>query len=270
MKAVSLGWVVLLGGALMVFGCSSDSGTTGGSGGSAGAGGSAGGGGMGGGGGTGGEIPGAEFIENFESLDQASETALGVDPHPTWGDGWIVFGNVFEPDGTYIRGYGPDPAPNNTGSFSGIALEQGGPDQGDQVLVAISDYNNTDDQDAGNLVEGNTFRAREITADDVGKTLTFSFDAKRGNINDPDDVLCPCDSTAFAYIRTVDQDTFGLTRDVQEDTTALPVTWMRYEISLEIEGDLVGDIIQFGFSATATSYEPSGNFYDNILVTTTE
>lgn len=261
MNEVSLGWVVLLGGALMAFGCSSGSGGGGGMGGSAGAGGA---------GGAGGVTPVTEYAENFESLDQASATALSDDPHPEWGDGWIVFGNAFESDGTYIGGYGPDPAPNNTGAFSGIALEQGGPEQGDQVLVVISDYNNTDDQDAGNLVEGNTFRLREITAGDVGKTLSFSFDAKRGNINDPDDPLCPCDSTAFAFIRTVDQDTFELTNDVTEDTTTLPITWGRYEISLDIGSDLVGQGLQFGFSGTATNFEPSGVFYDNILVVTTE
>ncbi len=49
MKAVPLGWVVLLGGALMAFGCSSDSSATGGS---AGAGGAGGVGGMGGSAGT--------------------------------------------------------------------------------------------------------------------------------------------------------------------------------------------------------------------------
>ncbi|NNE19482.1 MAG: hypothetical protein HKN10_13480 [Myxococcales bacterium] len=263
MNAVSLGWVALLGGALMAFGCSSGSGATGGSGGSAGAGG-------GGAGGAGGGIPVTEYEENFESLDQASATALSDDPHPEWGGGWTVFGNLFQPDGTYIDGYGPDPAPNNTGAFSGIALEQGGPEQGDQVLVVISDYNNTDEQDAGNLVEGNTFRNREIALDDVGKTLSFSFDAKRGNINDPDDQLCPCDSTAFAFIRTVDPDTFELTNDVMEDTTALPITWGRYELSLEIDSGVVGQVLQFGFSGTATNFEPSGVFYDNILVVTTE
>ena len=128
--------------------------------------------------------PDAQYAEDFESLDQAAPDALGVDPAPPWGAGWVVFGNVNQPDGTFIFGYGPFTAPNNTGGFSGIALGQGGVDQGDQVLVIISDYNNRDEQESGNRVEANTFRERTITAGDVGNTITFSFDAKRGNINE--------------------------------------------------------------------------------------
>jgi len=129
--------------------------------------------------------PTMQYAEDFESLDQASETALGDDPAPPWGVGWLVFANVFEPDGvTWIRGYGVDPAPNNSGGFSGVVLGEGGATQGDQSLVIISDYNNRADQEAGNRVEANTFRERDIVAGDVDTTIVFSFDAKRGNIND--------------------------------------------------------------------------------------
>jgi hypothetical protein len=128
--------------------------------------------------------PDAQYSEDFEALDQQSPTALGDDPDALWGDGWIVFGNAFEADGTtFLYPYGPFPAPNNTGGFSGIALDQGGVDQGDQVLVIISDYNNAD-QAIGRRIEANTFRERTITAADLGGTFIFSFDAKRGNINE--------------------------------------------------------------------------------------
>jgi hypothetical protein len=124
-----------------------------------------------GGGGT------TEYAEDFESLDQASPTALG-------DAGWDVFGNAFEADGTtFLYGYGPFPAPNNTGGFSGIALNEGGAEQGAQQLVIISDYNNQD-QALGRRIEANTFRERTILGDDIGDTLVFTFDAKRGNINE--------------------------------------------------------------------------------------
>ncbi len=129
--------------------------------------------------------PDAEYAENFESLDQASPTALGDDPHPEWGVGWQVFGSVFDgTTGDFLVGYGAFPAPNNTGAFSGIALDEGGAEQGDQVLVIISDYNNRQEQEAGNRVEANTFRERTIAGADLGTTITFSFGAKRGNINE--------------------------------------------------------------------------------------
>ncbi len=128
--------------------------------------------------------PDTQYEEDFEALDQTSSTALNPDPDPLWGAGWIVFGNAFQPDGeTFVYGYGPNPAPNNSGGFSGIALDQGGVDQGDQVLVIFSDYENAD-QNNGLRIEANTFRERTIAAGDIGKTLTFSFDAKRGDINE--------------------------------------------------------------------------------------
>ena len=49
--------------------------------------------------------------------------------------------------------------------------------------MIISDYNNRAEQEAGNRVEANTFRERSIAAEDVGN-ITFTFDAKRGNINE--------------------------------------------------------------------------------------
>ncbi|MBW2588021.1 MAG: hypothetical protein JRD92_13910, partial [Deltaproteobacteria bacterium] len=129
--------------------------------------------------------PNMQYTENFESLDQGSPTALGDDPSPPWGVGWVVFGSVFDgTSGDFLFGYGTFPAPNGTDGFSSIALDQGGVDQGDQVLVIFSDYGNAAEQMAGNRVEANTFRERTIVAGDVGTTISFAFDAKRGNINE--------------------------------------------------------------------------------------
>jgi exo-beta-1,3-glucanase (GH17 family) len=212
-----------------------------------------------------------EYTQDFEGLDQASLTALA-------NDGWIVFGNVFDGEtGDFLFNYGAFPAPNNPAApaFSLIATGQGGPEQGEQQLVIISDYNARDEQDAGDRVQANTFQQRTIVANDVGKTLTFSFDAKRGNINDPADPVCsttpnpPCDSTALAFIRTVDPGAgFAVTNDITLDTTNLPVEWMRDSIEIEIDAGLVGQLLQFGFSATASNDEPSGNVYDNITFCT--
>jgi hypothetical protein len=188
-------------------------------------------------------------------------------------DGWSGFVNRFSPDGgTYLGGYSSSPG-ENEGGLAAIETGQGGVEQGDRQLVIISDYNNNPDQTAGNRVEANTYRERSITAADVGQTLTFSFDAKRGNINDPADNNCintpnpPCDSTALAFIKTLTAG-FVTTNFITEDTTAILATWNRYSISLAIDAGLVGQFLQVGFSATASNFEPSGVFYDNIVVTT--
>jgi hypothetical protein len=179
----------------------------------------------------------------------------------------VVFGNVFNSDGSFDFGYGPNPAPNSTApatpdGFSGIASGQGGPDEGAQQLSVFSDYQCCQ-PDQGHLgtddVESNVYRERSITADDVGKTLTFSFNAKLGDLAG--------DSTALAFIKTLDPlNGFMTTNFITEDTTSIPTTWARYSISLLIDAPLEGQLIQFGFSCTASNSEPSGVFYDNIEV----
>ena len=74
-------------------------------------------------------------------------------------------------------------------------------------------------------------------------------------------------STANAFINTLDPNAgFALTNNITEDTTNLPETWARYSIELEIDPSLVDQILQFGFANTASAFEPSGVFYDNVLV----
>jgi hypothetical protein len=201
-----------------------------------------------------------QYAQDFEALDRMSTSALA-------DDGWVVFGNVFDGETmAYLYGYGSFPAPNDGSSFCAIVEGQGGPDQGVQQLSVYNDYKNADHAN-GDLIESNVFRERAITAADVGRTIAFSFDAKRGNINDPADALCPCRSTALAFIKTLDPTAgFATTNFVQKDTTALPATWARYEISLPIDAGLVGQLLQIGFSTTAILYQPSGNFYDNIEI----
>ncbi|NNC75925.1 MAG: DUF4397 domain-containing protein, partial [Acidimicrobiia bacterium] len=176
-----------------------------------------------------------EYARDFEDPPIVQQ-----DPDTLANDGWVVFANVFNPDGSYDRGYGgPAPnagAPDGGQGFCGIDIGQGGPTQGGQQLVIFSDYNNPD-QGNGSRIEANTYRERAITLDDVGRTVTFSFDVKRGNINDPEDESCiitpnpPCDSTAFAFIKTLDPgDEFTTTNFVMEDTTEVPDLWGRLSL----------------------------------------
>jgi hypothetical protein len=183
-------------------------------------------------------------------------------------DGWVVFGNVFDGvTGRYRYGYGAFPAPNGGDpGFSHIDTGQGGPEQGAQQLAIFSDYNNMDHAN-GDLIESNVFRERRVTAEDVGNTITFSFDAKRGNINDPADPLCPCTSTAAAFIKTLNPAAgFATTNLVEEETTEIPDTWDRYTLTLAIDAGLEGQLLQVGFTTDATLYQPSAIFYDNIEV----
>lgn len=201
-----------------------------------------------------------EYQQDFEALDRTNTAALGA-------DGWVVYGNVFEPGTeTFLYGYGPYAAPNDGVAFCAVAEGQGGAEQGNQQLSVYNDYNNSDHAN-GQLIESNVYRERAITALDVGRTITFSFDAKRGNINDPADEHCPCTSRAVAFVKTLNPAAgYATTNLLREDMTALSESWDRHEIVLPIDAGLVDQLLQVGFATTATLYQPSGNFYDNIKV----
>ncbi len=73
------------------------------------------------------------YSQNFETLSGSSALS---------GDGWKVYGNVFNADNSYAYGYGSFPAPNGGPGFSGVDSGQGGAAQGSKQLAVYSDYNN--------------------------------------------------------------------------------------------------------------------------------
>jgi len=243
-------------------------GTGGSGGGTGGSGGGTGGsgGGTGGSGGTaaaggGGGTPGAVFEQSFETLDASSANALG-------DDGWVFFGNVFDSGGDFKFGFGPQPAPNATFDpanifISAVVTGQGGPTQGDQQLSIFSDYNCCQPGEGHfgtDMVEVNVFQEiNPIPAEFIGQTITFSFDAKAGDIGG--------DTTAAGYVQTLDPDDgFARTNLETVDTTNLPDTWGRLSVSLDLSDPLLeGQILQFGFQNTASDFDPSNVFYDNVL-----
>lgn len=186
------------------------------------------------------------YSQDFEALAPVDGSLAG--------DGWLIFGNVFDPGGGYLYGYGPFPAPNNIGNWQDIVAGEGGPDQGLQQLVVYSDYANGD-HGVGNWIETNLFQEWIIDADATG-TWTFTYDGKLGNLGGA--------STALAFIKTLDPNAgYALTNFITQDMTFTPVTWTGYSLSLDMTG-LDGQILQIGFSTTSTYYEPCGIFYDNV------
>jgi hypothetical protein len=195
----------------------------------------------------------ANYSQNFEGLNQADEAALG-------NDGWKIFANVYSGGaevngGTYVSSYPavPEPAPNNGPGFSTIVQGQGGVPQGDQQLSVYSDYSNI--EMSVYYIDALVFQEQTIGAADAGSNWSFSFDAKQGNQS--------ADSSSLAFIKTLDG-SFVTTQSI--DTTGLGTTWGTYTLDLLIPADnsLDGQLLQFGFSSTATNWNPSGVFYDNI------
>ncbi len=193
----------------------------------------------------------APINEDFETLDPMNPSAMT-------DAGWLVFANVFAPGGAYLYGYGPFPAPNGGPAFCAVAPDQGGPDQGTRQVVAYSDYNNGDHAN-GNTIESSVFREQVVGAGDVGKTFTYQFDAKAGDIAGS--------SSALAFIKIIDSTTFSMDGYASVDTGVLPTSWGTYSMSITIDANHVGDFFQIGFQTSATNYEPSGVFYDNVSLT---
>jgi hypothetical protein len=192
----------------------------------------------------------APYSQDFELLIPSDLAALGA-------DNWLVFGNVFAPDGTtYLYGYGTFAAPNDGSGFCQIVMNEGGLDQGLQQLVIFSDYNNGDHGD-GKFIEANVFQEQIVGPDNVGQRWVFDFDAKLGNLEGV--------STAAAFIKTLDPGAgYALTNFITADMTTTPGTWTGYSLAIDIDASLDGQILQIGFLCTATLYEGSGVFYDNL------
>jgi len=195
------------------------------------------------------------YFQDFESMTPNQ----GYPPNDLEADGWLVYGfgwdvNPYIGPATILYEYGPFPAANGEpGSIQGVATGEGGPDQGDVVLAKYSDYNNVGQP--SQYIQALTYQQQTISADDVG-LWRFTYDAKLGNLEG--------DSSAFAYVSIQDASTFALTSVVARDSTFLPDTWGTYSLDVFIDPSMVGDLLNFGFSATATNYNGSGVFYDNL------
>jgi beta-glucanase (GH16 family) len=212
------------------------------------------------------------YSQDFENLDAGNPDALGTNG----GDGFVVFASVWDGEvgtGVFQYQYGPFPAPNGGPGFSAIAGGEGGVDQGAQYLNIYSDYNN---QDHGNGLTINTSVFQEprslaspIEPADIGLCWTFTFDYKSpafDGIADP-----ASNATANAFIVTLDPNAgFAATNDIRFDTTdASNADWASGSIDIDTaDPALVGQILQFGFNTTATNFEDSGVFYDNIVIST--
>jgi len=193
----------------------------------------------------------ADHHQDYENLTHDDANALS-------GDGWLFYGNVFDSGGGFLYGHGPWPCPNAQGNVCDIAQGEGGAIQGAQQFNMYSDYNSAEHGN-GNLVETNVFQEQIIDAGHVG-TYTFQFDGKRGNLTGA--------STAAAYIKTLDPGNgYAMTNYITQDMTTEPTTWDTYTLTIDIDAGMIGQILQFGFTTTATNYEASGVFYDNVWFT---
>jgi len=216
-------------------------------------------------------------------------------------DGWLFYGAVFTGQdlsgnpsqnedslfhyGSYGLHMGLGGAPNSQGTlpFSGVNVDPGG----NQFLNVFSNYEDwahglnftgrsarsvTSDQ----VVQSTVYRESRIEASDMGKTITFSFDARRPNnglaVGDTQNdasgnVYSP--ATAQAFIRTIDPDAgYAATNDLVENMTVIGKgSWLTYVLELDLSDPaLEGQIFQVGFENYSSNYDATAVSYDNVSI----
>jgi len=204
------------------------------------------------------------YSQDFEDMTPGQ----GYPPNDLEADGWRIFGIAYDADpytgpANIVYQYGPfDAANGDPGSIQGVATGQGGTAQGEVVLAKYTDYNNPDHTVVPftpgmpkYYISASTFQTQIISTSNVG-LWRFTYDAKIGNLE--------ADSSALAFIQTLDRFTGDGKAFLSNDTTHLPVEWGTYTLDILIDDTLIGDTLQFGFIATATNYNGSAVFYDNI------
>lgn len=202
----------------------------------------------------------SSYSEDFEGFT----TPPQLDDNQLTDAGWLVFGNVFEANGSFVYNYGPFGAPNGTGVFCEVISPGGLPvANGSNVIHTFNDYANSSHTDFSNrVVESLIFREQIIGAGDLNTTWDYSFEYAANPISGPDGV-----STTNAFIKVLNPGNgFSEEAFLNFDTSAAADSpaFAGGSLSIEINNAWDGYILQFGFRNTAQNLSPTGVYYDNL------
>jgi len=238
------------------------------------------------------------FSEDYEGLAVASYTNdYGLS---SWYNseltnlGWETSTNVFSgiplTDGSDGRGfwvywYGFDAAPNTATapSYSQILnVETDNSGGATNYLNVLSDYNNMTHSTPPTSVNALLLKEFVIDSIEIGKIITFTFDAKRPNFisnnfdNDESNAVgngCSFTCTAGAFLKTIDpSNNYSQTNYITLDTSSISQSsWETFSISLDLADPLLdGQLLQVGFENFATNFDNTGVYYDNVSLRVNE
>lgn len=197
------------------------------------------------------------YSENFES-------PLLADMAPNTDIGNYKIGNIVNGGAGWFPGTFGAPANYNTG-YSAIVSGEGDVAQGAQQLSIFTDANGWSPFTGGPGVTIQTFVSNDlglITGDMVGNTYSFSFDGKLGNIVDS-----TMGAQAEVFVKVLKSSDFSyieLANNKFDSDTLLTTAWSGGSINLLVDAGMVGETLQIGFNTTATDWDASGVFYDNL------
>ena len=220
------------------------------------------------------------YTQDFEGMQLATSDSQFGPSSELSIDGWEVSANVFDGAGNHLYFYGSFyPAPNDSNlGFSGVSTGDMTIDNGSQYLSVYSDYNNRSAHDQGNFVNALFIQSFVIDENDFGKTLTFSFDAKRPDRvddefgNDSSNAVgnnCSSTCSAQAFMQVIDpSNNYWTTLKLFENTTWISQDeWSSYSMTLELNNPLlIGQILHIGFESFVTNDDNSTVYYDNISI----
>ena len=228
--------------------------------------------------------PTVVYSENFEALTPTPDVLSDI--------GFQIFADVWDGEvgvpANFLYQYGPFPAPNPGAGpgFSQLISDPGEcfAEAGTQCLNAFSDYNNQDHTPGATCGVGggsvgcsiNTSVLNDIrslssplTAADIGLCWTFTGDYKAPFANG---IAGPAtNATANAFIVTLDPTAgFAATIIDRFDTTEASNTdYASFSVQVDTaDPTLIGQLLQIGFNTTATNFEDSGVYYDNLELST--
>ena len=214
--------------------------------------------------------PLAPFCSDFEDLVPGAV-------YTPIGDGWLFFHtNVPTLPETSYGGDAPQgpqisnlaDADGDPGKSLGQTNTMGNPIDpaggGNKYLNIYNDYNNSLHA-SGTPLTNRVYQERSFTGADaaLGETWTFSFDYAGAEA--PFFPGASGSSTTAAYIRVFDGAFNILAEETFDTTSATSLVFAPGSVSITFDpGWIAGGLVQFGFTSTATNYEPSGIYYDNV------
>ena len=223
------------------------------------------------------------FSEDYEGLAVASGEPNLELAILGWRRTGLVFDGITLEDGSDYRGtywyfYGWQ-TPSNTHGEDWALIQNEDADHSGATTNYInffSDYNNANAH-ANSPNSVNAILAKEfvIDANEIGKNITFTFDAKRPKVNDyglgdNSNAVgngCSFTCTAGAFLKTIDpSNNYSQTNYITLDTSSISQSsWETFSISLDLSEPLLeGQLLQVGFENFATNFDNTGVYYDNV------
>ena len=182
----------------------------------------------------------------------------------------FVIGNETAGGGWYANFGAPNAEHEGLNGYSSVVTNEGGTgNTSGAQLKTYSDYNPWGphqgwNSDTGFVTTKVYHELGAIGADQLGKTITFSFDAKKGNIDESQ-------ASAAAYLAVIKVSDFSYA-EVSGSTpvanTSIGADWGSYSTSFVVDAGMIGEVLQIGFSNTANAqWAATGMVYDNLEVT---